>query len=249
MPTNKLNTIFIPSSLVIIFIFIGCDNKQSKVATTSTLTEKNKLTMPYTFIHQTEAQILIKKIKIIATEYFNKILELEKGNKICSFGIASDSDLTVFAFHYNTPEGIEKIKKSALETIKDFPELKERPLDDDKWSVYEWISEDSKSYDIQTGKGYKEVEALMDAQYKRSNWDLDDAKNTFALYKSDMFDIFCEALKEMKNENVFQNTTDDFFLLFQEGDNGIYGKRKGSLKKILSPNQLDEYTEFCNVEY
>ena len=79
---------------------------------------------------------------------------------------------------------------------------------------------------------------------QKAKWYLEDEKNAFIKYKEDMFDIFCEVLKQMKENNVFKNIGDDFFLLFQEGDNGVYGTRKKSLEKILTPNQLKEYLLF-----
>jgi len=78
----------------------------------------------------------------------------------------------------------------------------------------------------------------------KSNWDFDDSKNTFAIYKREMFDSICDALKELKEEKLFKEVSKDFFLLVQESDNGIYDGREISLNKIMSKKQFEEYRKY-----
>lgn len=197
----------------------------------------------YSYVSKGKAQELIKKIKQYATKYYNN--HIGKETEIYSFGIAADSDISGFIVQYNTKAGIEKIIENHKEFVKDFPEYKNDPPDNDKWSMYEWDSETiQENFTKQEDSDYDEIRKLMNQLSQKAKWYLEDEKNTFIKYKEDMFDIFCEVLKQMKENNVFKNIGDDFFLLFQEGDNGVYGTRKKSLEKILTPNQLKEYLLF-----
>jgi hypothetical protein len=199
--------------------------------------------MSYSYIPKVKAQSLIKKIKNYATEYYCNHVGNE--TEICSFGIAADSDISGFIVQYNTKIGVQKIIENHKEFIRKLPEHKDNPSDNDKWSIHEWISEIiHENFTEQEILDYGEIENLMEKLSKKADWHLDDEKNIFAKYKEEMFDIFCEVLKQMKEENVFKNISDDFFLLFEEGDNGVYATRERSLEKILTPNQLKEYLLF-----
>lgn len=180
--------------------------------------------------------------KSLASDYFIKISKEEK--EICSFGIFTDSDISGFVFYHNIKGRIEELVKNDMEKSDEDFDAK-ISLDSYKWWMPEWIVElVGKEPSSPKEKKYKQLEKMMSQLIEKSEWDFEDDKNTFAHYKSDMFDLFCDALKELKNEDVFKNTTDDFFLLVQESDNGIYDNRAKSLKKILSEQQFKEYKIF-----
>lgn len=184
-----------------------------------TLQEKKQL-MEKTFIPKETNLRFIKILKTLISDYYQLVIEREK--EICSFGIFTDSDISGFVFYYNTKS---KIKP-----------------DTDKWWMPEWIADSihDESFYHQDDRRSK-LEKIMEELIGKSNWDFDDAKNTFAIYKSEMFDSLCEALKELKDENLFKEITKDFFLLVQESDNGIYDSHEISLKKIMSNEQFEDY--------
>ena len=64
------------------------------------------------------------------------------------------------------------------------------------------------------------------------------------MYKAELFDLICEAFKESGEKGVFKGITADFFMHVQESDNSISDKRKASLSKILSAEQIEEYLKF-----
>ena len=59
-----------------------------------------------------------------------------------------------------------------------------------------------------------------------------------------MFNLFCEALKELREEGVFLKAEDDFLLLVQESDNFSDDDDKYDLKLILSDKQWQSYVKF-----
>lgn len=195
--------------------------------------------MEKTFISK-ETELEFKKIlKTLISDYYKHVIEREK--EICSFGIFTDSDISGFEINFNTESGMENIKNAGIKWNKENPDSKIE-IDSDKWWMPEWESgsiNDNGFY--HNDKRYNQLEKIMDELKGKSNWDFDDQKNTFAIYKKEMFDCICEAFKELKEEKLFKEVSNDFFLLVQEMDNGIYDGREISLNKIMSKKQFEEY--------
>lgn len=171
-----------------------------------------------------ETELKFKKIfKSLISDYYKQVIEREK--EIFSLGIFTDSDISGFIMNYNVK--------------------RENNSESDKWWIPEWKSEskDDQSFYHEDDR-YQELETIMNKLYKKSEWNFDEEKNTFALYKKEIFDSICEALKELKEENLFKGVTEDFLLLVQESDNGIYDGREISLKKIMSKEQFEAYLKF-----
>jgi len=162
--------------------------------------------------------------KATISDYYNLVIKREK--KISSLGIFTDSDISTFIIACNTQYASAK-------------------SDDDKWWMPEWIydsssGESSSSLDDRFSQLDKTTKALIE----KSNWDFDDDKNTFSKYKNEMFECMCDSLMELKEENLFNEVSKDFFLLVQESDNGIYEDRQKCLKKIMTEEQLGKYLKF-----
>lgn len=194
---------------------------------------------------------LVLKIKILLksllSDYYHKVIERER--EICSFGIFTDSDMSGFVIRYNTQEGIEKIIESAIKSREDYPDWNwEGALDDSKWWIPEWISE-SKGDELiyYNDKRYDELDKIMN-DLRKKTW-MNENDEVFASYKEEMFDIMCKSLEELKGEGLFRNVSENFYLLVQEQDNGIYGNRDKSLQRILTPEQYKEYEDFDNTPY
>ncbi len=179
--------------------------------------------------------------KTLISDYYKYVIEREK--EICSFGIFTDSDISGFVISFNTQSGMEKILESGIKWNKENPDNKFK-IDSDKWWMPEWKSDSVKEGFFDKDDRYNLLAGIMDELRKKSNWDFDDTKNTFAIYKREMFDSICDALKELKEEKLFKNISKDFFLLVQESDNGIYDERAVSLKKIMSKKQFEEYRKY-----
>jgi hypothetical protein len=149
-------------------------------------------------------------IKSLAIDCIQLISETEKRD-FSSFGVFTDSDMTVFDFFYN-------IKS---DTVSDDPLT-------DKWWIPEWIQQPDFDESSANYTNLNTLYTIMSGIYKQTEWASEDDNSTFAIYKEEMFDLFCAVLYELKAETAFPNTTDDFFVLVQESDNGMYGMRNDS---------------------
>ena len=182
----------------------------------------------------------IKELFISLSKDYVKLI-YEKEKEISSFGVFTDADISSFFFRYNTKEGIDKIIAVGKKYQEKNPNSK-IPVDHYKWWLPEWainIDEDVFSQDEREIELFKIFEDLIESSEDKD----------FSNYKDDVFDLFCQSLKEVKDENIFSKTSNNFFLLVQEQDNGIYDARKESLSKILSQNQLEEYLKFNNDDF
>lgn len=195
-----------------------------------------------TFIPKEIEETFKTILKTLIADYYNKVIEREK--EICSFGVFTDSDISGFGLYFNTQSGIERITSAGRNWKEKNPtDLSE--IDADKWWMPEWTSESLKDKDFYyKDPRYSQLEKIMADLKGKSNWDFDDEKNTFALYKREMFDTLCDVLKELKAAQLFKEVSNDFFLLVQEMDNGIYDGRAISLKKIMSEKQFEAYRKY-----
>ena len=192
------------------------------------------------FIPIKTAQKIKELFKSLSKDYVKLIYDKE--NEICSFGIFTDSDISNFFFGYNTKEGMEIIKQDGKKYNEENPDSK-FPIDNDKWSIPEWkieVDEEAFRYDSREIELFEIFDRLIKSTVSGED---------FSNYKSDVFDLLCQSLKELKDKNTFSKISEDFFLLVQEQDNGIYGTRKESLSMILTQRQLKEYIKYDNDEY
>lgn len=172
-----------------------------------------------TFIPK-ETDLKFKSIlKTLISDYYLQVIGREI--EICSFGIFTDSDISGFVIYYNLKTNIDS--------------------DSDKWWLPDWTSGSVNDNFYNQDDRYHQLEKIMNELIGKSTWDFDDKKNTFATYKNEMFDSICDVLKELNEEKLFKNASDDFFLLVQESDNGVYEERTTSLNKIMSKEQFEEY--------
>lgn len=195
--------------------------------------------MEKTFIPK-ETTLKFKQIlKAQISAYYKYVIKKEK--EICAFGIFTDSDISSFVLYYLTQSRLDAITNAGIKWNQAHPD-NTAEIDADKWWMPEWASipiQDKKCYD--KDDRYSALEKIMDEFSQKSNWDIEDTKNTFATYKKEMFDAFCEVLKALKEAQLFKAVHKDFFLLVQESDNGIYEDRAISLKKIMTKQQFDTY--------
>lgn len=137
---------------------------------------------------------------------------------VYAVGIFGDSDMATFALNMLTHE----------------------PDDVEKWCIPEWNYEwDYENSDEVHKSNYHKVYEIMEDLIKGTR--NDETSENFVQYKREIFDICCQALKELKENSLFKKVSSDFLLLVQECDNGIYGTREESLSKILTPEQMAEY--------
>lgn len=68
-------------------------------------------------------------------------------------------------------------------------------------------------------------------------------------FKAEMFNLYCEVLQLLKEEGLFQQVTNDFYLLVAEGDNGLYDERESYLSKIMSQEDLHSYKAYWEEGY
>ena len=179
-----------------------------------------------------------KLFRQLSIDYINYIYQREK--EICSFGVFTDSDISIFVFYYNTEEGMEKIISSTLENQKDLTN-KNIPIDSDKWWMPEWISGTTND-ELFFQEDWREQELIkiMEELHTMTKYSFENPEK-FVQYKEEIFDLICESLSEIKKEGLFYNISNDFYMLVQEEDNGIYGTRHKSLSKILDEQQLKKY--------
>lgn len=178
--------------------------------------------------HYTKFKLLLKEL---IEDYYSQVLAIEKG-KILAFGIFSDSDISSFIFAYNTQDGID----ANIERSRKYSEFNDLETDGDIWFLPEWTSGQKKElFDYDNNPTYDFLHKIMNLFYE------ENMDESFVKYKNTMFDLFCESLKELGEENSFKRVSSDFLLLVQEGNNGIYDTRVESLAKILSPVQMEQY--------
>jgi len=195
-----------------------------------------------TLIPKESEEKFIKILKTLISDYYKFVIEREK--EICSFGILTDSDISGFIIHFNTQSGMKRIIDSGIDWNKSNPNDKLK-IDSGKWWMPEWESEsiDHESF-FQDDKREKELHSILENLIKKT-YQFEKEGNyineAFVKYKEEIFDLICQSLKELKEENLFKEVSKDFFLLVQESDNGIYGGREISLKKIMTKNQFEEY--------
>ncbi len=170
--------------------------------------------------------------KSLSKDYIKLVYEEE--DEICSFGIFTDSDISVFTFAYNTLHGI----KSKMEN---------RQNDEYnllyKWWIPDWstkIRENIFDDDLRETELFNILEKLIEETGVEDEY-LED--EYFSNYKNDIFDLFCLSLEELNNEKVFIKRNNDFILLVQESDNGIKGDlaREASLLRLLTKDQIEDY--------
>ncbi|MEM0992931.1 MAG: DUF4303 domain-containing protein [Bacteroidota bacterium] len=174
-------------------------------------------------------------LKYSAIEYYRYI---ENSGAIISFGISTDSDMSSLTFCYNTQEWLNKsLKSTAAYNTKNNDAL--LPLDIDRWLLNEWKSEID---DYWKEDKYQSLLSKMYSLYKSRNED------NFLEYKIEMFDFFCQVLKELKESQVFNQKKSDFLLLVQQADSPILEQHKESLKKILTKSQWNIYINEIMVD-
>ena len=193
------------------------------------------------FITEGVAKQIKELVKALAKDCVKSIYRKEK--EICSFGIFTDSDVSSFLFGYNTSAQLENIINDGKAYKKEFNE-NELPDDFLKWWLPEWKNEINEEA-FNTNPKTKEAFRIMDDLIKPIKFSNRFSENDlFSRYKEDIFDLFCQVLLELKEEHVFSRTNEDFYLLVQEHDNGVYGTRERSLLKIISKKQRNELLIF-----
>jgi len=195
------------------------------------------------FIPIKKASKIKELFKSLSKEYVKLIYQEEE--EICSFGIFTDSDISNYYFGYNTKEGMEEIIKEGISEKENEPES-EFKIDYMKWWLPEWMNAiDNECFmdDEREIELFKTMEKLIE---KTDNEEEDLEDEYFSNYKDDIFDLFCESLAELRDENVFSKVAKDFILLVQESDNGISGNkiREKSISKLLTNIQIEDYKSF-----
>jgi len=223
--------------LSIVFLtLVGCDAANMDSETTASIDDK--------FISFKDEARFKEQFKEVAIEYFQKA-QTRENHPIISFGIFTDCDISGFIFQYNTAEGIQKNIDWTLQQQKEHPSMfQDAKLDGTPWSIPEWIASEKEAVINQDDDS--RIRACFDMMYY---FDEANKGDGFVAYKDKMFDLFCVCLSELKAEGIFKGTADNFVLLVQECDNGLYDTRAESLSKILNPTQLQTYTEFCDDYY
>lgn len=199
---------------------------------------------PNQFILFEEEEEFKALFKDFAMEYFTAA-QARETKPIISFGVFTDCDINGFIIQYNTQEGIEKDIQWTIEQQKKNPAMfKDAKLDGTPWSIPEWITSEKEAVmDTDSDPRIRTCFDIMQRLYTKNTGE------NFVAYKNKIFDVFCVALSELKADNFFKNVSDDFALVVQECDNGLYETREKSLSKILNPEQLKAYVDFCNDYY
>lgn len=183
------------------------------------------------FIPQETALYLKELLCGIAKEYIELIYTNDRACEISSLGIFTDSDISGFVFHHNTKERVDNVSGDKLNY---------------KWWIPEWDDNTyTKHFSDTRHPKEMELHKIMSELKANTEWSYEHPEK-FVMYKEEMFDIMCDSLYHIKSE--LGKVSEDFFMLVQECDNGIYGKRDASLAKILSESQMKEYIAF-NKKY
>ncbi|MBD0254565.1 MAG: DUF4303 domain-containing protein [Cytophagales bacterium] len=188
---------------------------------------------------------VLGKLKVEVKDYLTRIVAFiyESEAELCSFGIFTDSDISGFVVGYNTAHHLNAQNISNLANPGGVLEAVIKSSN--KWWIPEWTSGSNRELRNEQYELYQEICDGLEEVHQKTQWHSDDGKNTFILYKDDIFDLLSESLKELKEEGIFNKTDEDFFLLVQEEDNGMYGERGPSLKKILNDRHYRKYLAFC----
>ncbi|BDS10492.1 DUF4303 domain-containing protein [Aureispira anguillae] len=153
----------------------------------------------------------VTQLKTIATDLFT---ELNKENEIYQFGVYTDSDAATISLCYNTYKNFaDNLRRSFLvvRTIATYA----------RWDMSSWI-------EIEEGE-----EKLDDL-----NLFLEDNE---VIDKEEIYDWMFQALKEMKEENVFRETEDDFILNLHVSDEYIDQRMCERLLVLLGESKLQEF--------
>ena len=183
---------------------------------------------------------LSETLSELIKEYHSLALNIE--GQINAIGIYTDADMTTFLLGYNTEEGVKEIIDRQLDTNALFPDDPcDRPLDDNKWLIPEWISESYEDLIEENNTKLIKANELISKLYEAN------VHKNFVHYKSEMFDILCDVIATLKKSGVFGPNADQLILLVQVSDNGLNNTREKSIKKILTKVQLEEYKSFLET--
>lgn len=162
-----------------------------------------------------------------------------EGNKeILSYGIYTNGDASTIGIYYNT----QKYLKSRFEqTNKKHPEYFFE-LQYFLFSMEEWKEDISEVIreDLLDELNHR-IDEFGSKEYDKGNEN----------YKDEIFDLFAQALKEIKNEQVLDNNNPDFFLHLEVSDHWIDDKMLERISTIQTEDRFLEYKEYVknNNEY
>lgn len=167
----------------------------------------------------------ISDLKKSLQHHYNHIREDEK---ILSYGIYTDGDASTIGIYYNTYEHWKSMLEVAQKRNDEYPV---EPL------YYLFFMEEWKK-DIGLLLKDKLLNELNDKIYDFGSEEYDKGNNN---YKTEILDLFINALKDFKNEVLLDNTRPDFFLHLEVSDSWI---DEVMLKRISDLHPSDRFLEF-----
>ncbi|MBD0405314.1 DUF4303 domain-containing protein [Flammeovirga sp. EKP202] len=176
-----------------------------------------------------DKDIFLKELKTSLIDHYHSI---DKSESLLSFGIYTDGDARSISIYFNTQENLEKGIRDDRDLDLEFQEIDEYFL----FTMEEWKKDISFTLnDDRLNRLNEQVYQFGEFESEREN----------EHHKDEIFDLFTQALIELRTEGIFQNEDTDFFLHLDVSDSWIDNKMFKRISNILPNGRNQSYKVFA----
>ena len=159
--------------------------------------------------------------------------EINEEEKLISYGIYSDGDASTISIFYNTEEHLEKELKK----------VREEYLEQETNSLYVTFFMEEWKKDISDSLREKRLNILNEMIDEYGSQEYNKGNTN---YKDEIFDLFTDALVQLKKEGVFKNESSSFFLHLEVSDDWIDNKMINRISLLQTKSRFLEYKKYAD---
>jgi hypothetical protein len=166
-------------------------------------------------------------------------IELKEKAKITFIGCKEKlniKDISGFALYSDNSATTISVSCNTFAYLKEMQEEEEGYDEYFKWTPGEW------KYEMINAKEFKNLSStLSDLHFEINN-------TSYLIHRNKIYKIAVKVLEELKNENLFNETSDDFVLMFGVSDFSEPELEIDFVKKLNSKVQSDEFELWIKSE-
>ncbi|MEO1051726.1 MAG: DUF4303 domain-containing protein [Bacteroidota bacterium] len=157
---------------------------------------------------------------------------IKEQDSLISFGIYTDGDASTLSFYYNT----DKYLSEQIESIDEEDPEKAQMSDYYAFFMEDWKGDVGCTLsDKRLDYLNKQIYEFGASEYESGNYD----------YKDEVFDLFTQALEELKQEGLFTKEGESFFLHLEVSDSWIDDEMLQRISRLMSAERFEQYKSYA----
>lgn len=170
----------------------------------------------------------VEDLKKTIVYYYKNIVET---SPLISFGLYSDGDASTLGIYYNTKEHLNRKPKSLENNDSSVSHLRAYYT----FFMEEWKGDIYLPKDTSLDNLNEIINDFGSSEYESGNEN----------YQNELFDLFVQALEELKLNGVFKNERENFFLHLEISDYWIDEKMLRRISLLHPKKIFEEYKKYA----